>query len=65
MDMEPFGRINPCGFSGMPMCQLADFVRDVSVPAAGAALVASLSRRLGLAPRDIVHKEDWADAGYT
>lgn len=26
MDLEPFGRINPCGYAGMPMTQLADLV---------------------------------------
>ena len=25
MDLEPFGRINPCGFEGLPVTQLADF----------------------------------------
>lgn len=29
MDMEPFRRINPCGYAGMPMCQVSDFVPDV------------------------------------
>ena len=26
MDLEPFGRINPCGYAGMTMTQLADLV---------------------------------------
>ena len=29
MDLEPFGRINPCGYQGMQMTQMADF--DVTV----------------------------------
>jgi len=31
MDMEPFGRINPCGYEGLEVTQLKDFVRDISV----------------------------------
>lgn len=26
MDLEPFQRINPCGYAGMPVTQLADFL---------------------------------------
>ncbi|MEQ9071643.1 MAG: hypothetical protein RLO18_33210, partial [Gimesia chilikensis] len=26
MDLEPFGRINPCGFAQLPVTQLADFI---------------------------------------
>ena len=29
MNMEPFKRINPCGYAGMAMCQLRDFEPDV------------------------------------
>lgn len=29
MDLEPFGRINPCGYQGMQMTQMADF--DIAV----------------------------------
>lgn len=31
MDMEPFRRINPCGYAGMPMCQISDFAPDVDL----------------------------------
>jgi lipoyl(octanoyl) transferase len=31
MDMEPFRRINPCGYAGMPMCQISDFVPGVDI----------------------------------
>ncbi|AOY88711.1 octanoyltransferase [Marinobacter salinus] len=33
MDMEPFRRINPCGYAGMTMCQVRDFVPDVTIEA--------------------------------
>jgi lipoyl(octanoyl) transferase len=37
MDLEPFQRINPCGFAGLSMTQLGDLadVLDVAVAAAG------------------------------
>lgn len=27
MDLEPFSRINPCGYSGLQMCQVADWLQ--------------------------------------
>ena len=37
MELEPFERINPCGYAGLAMAQLADIaaVSDISVAAAG------------------------------
>jgi lipoyl(octanoyl) transferase len=37
MDLEPFQRINPCGFAGLAMTQLSELadVPDVTVAAAG------------------------------
>jgi lipoyl(octanoyl) transferase len=29
MDMKPFARINPCGYQGLAVTQVADFVKDV------------------------------------
>ena len=26
MDLSPFRQINPCGYAGLEMCQLADFI---------------------------------------
>lgn len=31
MDLTPFSYINPCGYSGLEMCQVCDFTTDVSV----------------------------------
>lgn len=47
MDMEPFARINPCGYAGMPMCQVSDFVPGVTVADMSAKLSRELTRRLG------------------
>ena len=52
MDMEPFGRINPCGFAGMPMCQVRDFQPAATVAELEQALVEQLALRLG---REEIH----------
>lgn len=44
MDMEPFARINPCGYAGMSMCQVRDFTPDADMQA--------VSERLGLVLAD-------------
>lgn len=47
MDMEPFGRINPCGYQGLAMTQIADTAPDITVAEVAGALAAELSVRLG------------------
>lgn len=48
MDMEPFGRINPCGYQGLQMTQLVDLVEDCPTPAEAAQVMAELfADRLG------------------
>ncbi len=42
MDLEPFLRINPCGYAGMEMIQTADINGPASVEQAGKALVQEL-----------------------
>ncbi|MBK1724221.1 octanoyltransferase [Thiocystis violacea] len=42
MDLEPFRRINPCGYAGLAMTQLSDFVAGVSVADTGHALTQTL-----------------------
>ncbi|WP_051362066.1 lipoyl(octanoyl) transferase LipB [Solimonas soli] len=46
MDLEPFSRINPCGYRGLRMAQLADLGGPASVEAAGEALLVHLLRFL-------------------
>tara|TARA_R110001599_G_scaffold233642_7_gene432873 strand:+ start:1244 stop:1882 length:639 start_codon:yes stop_codon:yes gene_type:complete len=57
MDMEPFRRINPCGYAGMAMCQVSDFVSEVTV----AALARTLSDELvdGLAGGAVRRVSGW------
>ena len=49
MDLEPFRRINPCGYAGLTMTQLRDWVETVEMTEVSARLVAQLTQRLGYA----------------
>ncbi len=50
MDLAPFGRINPCGYAGLAMTQLVDFVPGAEVNSAADGLQPHLQAGLGLAP---------------
>ena len=45
-DLEPFRRINPCGYAGLEMTRLADLAGVESVSAAGDVLLPHLLQRL-------------------
>ena len=47
LDLEPFGRINPCGYEGLQMTRLADLAGAASVSVAVDALEPHLLRALG------------------
>jgi len=49
MDLSPFKDINPCGYEGMPVTQLADLLVDTcpSIPQVKSALHAHLCHQLG------------------
>lgn len=47
MDLEPFGRINPCGYPGMQVTQLRDLGISLDVDAVSARLESHLVRLLG------------------
>ncbi|WP_415846204.1 lipoyl(octanoyl) transferase LipB [Stutzerimonas zhaodongensis] len=50
MDLEPFGRINPCGYAGMAMTQLADLVSGpIALSEVSARLSEQLVKHLGYA----------------
>jgi lipoyl(octanoyl) transferase len=51
LDLEPFGRINPCGYEGLQMVRLADLAGLDSVAAAADALEPHLLRALGFGAR--------------
>ncbi len=42
MDLEPFSRINPCGYQGLEVIQIKDFIKDIKV----AEVTANLQQRL-------------------
>ena len=46
MDLQPFERIDPCGYAGLRTVDLRSVGSDVSWDAAASALAASLERRL-------------------
>jgi lipoyl(octanoyl) transferase len=50
MDLEPFARINPCGYAGLQMTQVSELGGPASVRAVGEALAPHLLRSLGFGP---------------
>jgi lipoyl(octanoyl) transferase len=52
MDLEPFHRINPCGYQGLAVTQVLDLGGPGSLAAVEAVLVGELARQFGL---DAVH----------
>lgn len=61
MDLEPFNRINPCGFSDMLVTQLKNLVSDVTLLHASELLVQALMQLLNykechhLYENDVIH----------
>lgn len=51
MDLEPFGRINPCGLLGMQVTSMAELVGPVDVRDVRVALIESLARVYGFSVR--------------
>ena len=47
MDLEPFSRINPCGYKGLEMTQLAALGGPSTLAEAGVTLLACLVKQLG------------------
>jgi lipoyl(octanoyl) transferase len=47
MNMEPFARINPCGYAGMAMSQVQDYVPGATVADVADVLTEELASRLG------------------
>ena len=46
MDLEPFQRINPCGFSGLQVIQLADLASDVNINTVEQQLIQAFCQQL-------------------
>ena len=47
LDLEPFSRINPCGYQGLEVTRLCDFDVDASVAQVGRKLAGILTGNLG------------------
>ena len=47
MDLEPFSRINPCGYEGLEVTQLADYVKHLDKQDVTGKLLLSLMETLG------------------
>ena len=53
MDLEPYARINPCGFRGLAVTQVLDLGGPASLADVEAPLVVALGRQFGLAPVEV------------
>jgi len=51
MDLEPFSRINPCGYPDMRVTQLSELGIHTAMPQVANALVAHISQQLGYQAR--------------
>jgi lipoyl(octanoyl) transferase len=49
LDLEPFRRINPCGYEGLEMTRLSDIGGPATFEAASAGIEPHLLRALGFA----------------
>lgn len=47
MDLSPFQGINPCGYKGLKMCQLADFHKEASIKDAREAIIPTFCANFG------------------
>ena len=50
MDLQPFTRINPCGYAGLAVTQVSDLGGPGRIEAVEDVLIAQLARRFGLRP---------------
>ncbi len=62
MDLEPFRRINPCGYTGLEVTSVLDLGGPGRFDAVADAVIAALSRQLGLRPRAVAELPDLAPA---
>ena len=47
MDLEPFTRINPCGYKGLQITQVNDYIPGISVDIIAEQLLTILQQRIG------------------
>jgi lipoyl(octanoyl) transferase len=61
MDLEPFQRINPCGYAGMQMTQVSALKTGTTIADIQPILVREFTRELGYSPAE---QQSWALADY-
>ncbi|WP_318369973.1 lipoyl(octanoyl) transferase LipB [Enterobacter sp.] len=54
MDLTPFLRINPCGYAGMEMAQVSQWVPDATTSNMGPRLVSHLMKHLNHSPHQYI-----------
>lgn len=59
MDLEPFLRINPCGYQGMEMVQLKDFPESEPFEQVAGRLVRSIQEAFGYADLLVDYYDSW------
>lgn len=47
MDLQPFARINPCGYAGLTMTQIADFLPTITLEQTSSLMIQQLTEHLG------------------
>jgi len=63
MDLEPFARINPCGYAGLQVTSVADLGGPSGLETVKPALVWQVARQFGLSIREIADQPGFATAG--
>ncbi len=63
MDLEPFRRINPCGYQGLEVTQMMDLGGPSSITEVEDVLIENLTRQLGMTP-EIVAEPMTSEAGH-
>ena len=58
MDLEPFHRINPCGYAGLEVTSVLECGGPASLEAAQPPLGAALAAQLGLAPVEAAEEQE-------
>lgn len=61
MDMEPFSRINPCGYAGLPMCQVSDYAPAANIQDVTERLSQALLDKLG--EESVLRVRGWEHSG--
>lgn len=65
MDLEPFHRINPCGYQGLAVTQVLDLGGPGSLAEVESVLIGGLARQFGLTPRFAEPQLPFPAAGET